>query len=65
MLQGNNIALYFGRLTAIESQRKEDHFESKRGYIPRRLSRNKLSEAGANTPLQAAGKFIRKEELLL
>ncbi len=33
-------------------------FNKKEGLIPRSLLRNKLSEAGANTPLLAAGKFI-------
>ena len=31
------------------------------GLLPRSLLRNKLSEAGANTPLLAAGKFIGAE----
>jgi len=30
----------------------------KEGLIPRSLLRNKFSEAGANTPLLAAGKFM-------
>ncbi len=37
------------------------NFNQKEGLIPRSLLRNKLSEAGANPPLLAAGEFIKEQ----